>query len=542
MVLAGLLAGCGLRLGARSGPGPTGPVGKPCATVAECPKPAEPCMIAACVSGGCTTQVAPAEVVPEEQTPGDCKQLVCDGRGETFARQDPDDTPPDDGNDCTDKRCTGDTPEVSPRAAGAVCKVGVCNGKGGCGECLPGKRRCERNAPQACSDEGQWSKSPACSGAAPVCGRGGGCVGLASLALGDRETCVRLGDGSARCWGSSLSGKLESGGHSRNMLPSGPASNLALGAHHACAVAGGAVWCWGENGEGQVGDGTRAPGGAQVLGVKGATRIAAGDAHTCALLGDGAVWCWGRGRAAPAPGGGGPKQKGPPPSEGPTRRTTADFPGPFAQIVLGGDQACGRLQDGFIECWGAGAGRGMNVSVPAPAGMPHFAPPHGKGGRPPPPPPRPPPPPPPGPKPAQVRGLKGVVEIAAGGDRTCARLREGTVTCWSGATGTLEPVKDLSNVVAIAVGKRHACALLGDGSVSCWGDGSKGQLGYDRNEAHKGVGKVPGVATANALAARGDHTCARLAEGSLVCWGDNDAGELGDGTNGPRTGAVAAVF
>jgi len=531
MVLASLLAGCGLRLSTPSGPGTPAPVGKPCATVTECPKPAEPCMVAACVSGGCTSQVAPAEAVAETQTPGDCKQVVCDGRGETFAREDRDDPPPDDGNDCTAKRCAGDTPEVAPLAAGAACKAGVCNGKGLCGACLPGKRRCEHNAPGACSDEGQWSSGAACSGAAPVCGASG-CVGLTALALGDRETCVRLGDGSARCWGSSLAGKLASGGsRARKTLPSGAATDVALGAHHACAVAGGAVWCWGANDEGQLGDGTRGEGTGQTQGVKGATRIAAGEAHTCALLGDGTVWCWGRARASVAPAAAGPKRKGPAPVEAPAQRTTADFAGPFAQLVLGGDRACGRSPDGSIECWGEGAGRGMNASPPAPVPAPK------KGAKAPPKPPA-----PAGPRPAQVRALKGAVEIAAGGDRTCARLRDGSVSCWSGTAGALEKVAEVSNAVAIAVGRKHACALSGDGSVWCWGDGSKGQLGYDRNAVRTGVGKVPGIAAASALAARGDHTCARLAEGGLLCWGDNDAGELGDGTTAARTGPVPVAF
>lgn len=204
VVLAVVLAGCGLRLSGPAGPAAPPSVGAPCSTTADCPKPAQPCMVASCPNGSCTVEVAPAGLVPDAQTPGDCKQLYCDGRGEALTREDRNDTPPDDGNDCTDKRCTGDAPQTSPLAAGAACKGGICNGAGLCGVCLPGKQRCENNAPDACSDAGQWSAGAACSGSAPLCSRGG-CVSVAALALGDRETCARMSDGSAHCWGSDSS-------------------------------------------------------------------------------------------------------------------------------------------------------------------------------------------------------------------------------------------------------------------------------------------------------------------------------------------------
>ncbi len=526
VVLASVLAGCGLRVGAPARPGAPTVVGAPCNSVADCPKPAEPCMVAACTGGGCRVEVAAAEVVPEAQTPGDCKQLICDGRGETFSREDHDDVPPDDGNDCTEKRCAGDTPQTTPRAAGAACKAGVCNGAGLCGVCLPGVHRCEHNAPESCSEEGQWSHAAACSGAAPVCNERG-CTGVAALALGNRETCARFADGSARCWGSNLAGNLAGQSrHSRVNLPPGGLGDLTLGARHGCVVRGGAVQCWGANDEGQLGDGTRVEGSAMVLGVKGAKRVAAGDTHTCALLGDGTVWCWGGSHAGAA----GPKGRPAPPAMGPvTSLTTANYTGPFAQIVMGGDRTCGRMQDGSVDCWGEGAARGAFATLaqaPSPARGKKPAPPP-KG-----------PPPPAAPKPSQVRGIKGAVEIAAGGDRTCVRLGDGSVSCWTGATGAPEAVHDLDGAHAIAVGRAHACALLGDGSVWCWGDGSKGQLAYNRNMVRKGVGKVPGLLNATSIAARGDHTCARLGDGGVVCWGDNASGELGDGTTTARTGPV----
>src|SRR3972149_17721 len=74
-------------------------------------------------------------------------------------------------------------------------------------------------------------------------------------------------------------------------------SSIAAGHAHNCAVsAQGAVSCWGNNGVGQVGDGTtsffREP--AQVTDLaSGVAELAAGAYHTCALTTGGGIKCWG---------------------------------------------------------------------------------------------------------------------------------------------------------------------------------------------------------------------------------------------------------
>jgi alpha-tubulin suppressor-like RCC1 family protein len=60
-------------------------------------------------------------------------------------------------------------------------------------------------------------------------------------------------------------------------------------------MSGGAVKCWGDNGNGRLGDGTfinrRSP--TDAPGLSGVTALAAGIEHTCALISGGAVKCWG---------------------------------------------------------------------------------------------------------------------------------------------------------------------------------------------------------------------------------------------------------
>jgi alpha-tubulin suppressor-like RCC1 family protein len=73
--------------------------------------------------------------------------------------------------------------------------------------------------------------------------------------------CVRLADGSARCWGQNFAGQIGDGTTTARPLPT-PVDGLT-GARevdadgNSCALTGGGtVVCWGLNDRGQVGDGT----------------------------------------------------------------------------------------------------------------------------------------------------------------------------------------------------------------------------------------------------------------------------------------------
>jgi alpha-tubulin suppressor-like RCC1 family protein len=76
------------------------------------------------------------------------------------------------------------------------------------------------------------------------------------------------------------------------------AHEVAAGGYHTCARKGDrTLWCWGANGDGDVGDGTTAtpkpaPVEVTALGASVA-EVAAGLRHTCARTGDGTLWCWG---------------------------------------------------------------------------------------------------------------------------------------------------------------------------------------------------------------------------------------------------------
>jgi hypothetical protein len=71
---------------------------------------------------------------------------------------------------------------------------------------------------------------------------------------------------------------------------------IAVGGAHSCVIGSdGIVLCWGENGSGQLGDGTTTDRrtAVPVSNLTQATAIAAGANHTCAIRADGTVHCWG---------------------------------------------------------------------------------------------------------------------------------------------------------------------------------------------------------------------------------------------------------
>ena len=89
-------------------------------------------------------------------------------------------------------------------------------------------------------------------------------VSLQSLTAGGAHTCGLTGNGAAYCWGSNSNGQLGNGtigGTNSVAAPVGGGLtfvSLSAGGFHTCGVTpDGAIYCWGWNGAGQLGDGTQ---------------------------------------------------------------------------------------------------------------------------------------------------------------------------------------------------------------------------------------------------------------------------------------------
>jgi alpha-tubulin suppressor-like RCC1 family protein len=124
------------------------------------------------------------------------------------------------------------------------------------------------------------------------------------VAGGLGHTCAVSEGQALKCWGSNDKGQLGNGTTS-TMPVTSPAAVpgmdsgvelVAAGASHTCAVRSGALWCWGYNASGQLGDGTTDDRASpvQVKGLPGeVVAVAAGLGFTCAITADDRLWCWG---------------------------------------------------------------------------------------------------------------------------------------------------------------------------------------------------------------------------------------------------------
>lgn len=348
--------------------------------------------------------------------------------------------------------------------------------------------------------------------------------------------------------------------------PGARVKQLALGNYHTCALLeSGRVACWGDNGMGQLGNGSDRSSALPVLvpHVLDATEVRANRATTCVRETTGAVSCWGDngyGQANPkfdaalksAPTPWGAYDNDGPVSFSPAnvlRLATPNVAATGAQgLSLGYGHGCALYRNGRIRCWGDASQGQLGVGpardafqVQSIAGLPRLVEiasdvnyscgrtaggdvwcwgANGQGQlgslR-------------PGPDPRQVSGVTGAVELLLANNRACARLEGGKAICWGssldcggGRALPPTPADELENEVqfARAAGGCFWCVLHSDHELSCDGD--------TISEVHF---SMPRVATVTA----GDtHACAARFDGSVWCWGNNSRGELGRKTSDMR--------
>ena len=132
-----------------------------------------------------------------------------------------------------------------------------------------------------------------------------GLTGVTDIGAGNLYSCALKSNGTVQCWGFNGWGQLGTGPSAGSANSSTPVDvvglkdvkSISTGDYHVCAVkTGGTVACWGNNGFGQVGDGTqtlqKSPVAVKGLGMA-VTAVSAGKNHSCALNNDSTVVCWG---------------------------------------------------------------------------------------------------------------------------------------------------------------------------------------------------------------------------------------------------------
>lgn len=336
-----------------------------------------------------------------------------------------------------------------------------------------------------------------------------------AVVSGDFHTCAILDNGSVRCWGFGANGRLGYGIPGNVLTPAvmppvdlgagRTARAITAGASHTCAILdNGSVRCWGNGVSGRLGYGNQAsvgddetPGSVGPVDIgagRTAVAISAGDFHTCVVRDDAQLVCWGFGSGGQL-GYGGTADVGD--NETPGSVGPVNLGGQSVRAVSGGKgHTCVVLGDGSGRCWGFGAdgrlGYGGTANVATAAAAPAI----------------------------NLGPGRTATSIAAGEAHTCAILDNGTLRCWGfggngrlgsnstttigndpGETPASIPPVDLGpgrTALAITVGFSHTCASLDDGTARCWGFGGNGRLGYG-NETSVGDSPAMSILAAGPL-------------------------------------------
>jgi alpha-tubulin suppressor-like RCC1 family protein len=361
--------------------------------------------------------------------------------------------------------------------------------------------------------------------------------GVSAVATGPHATCA-VTNGGLICWGDNYAGQLGTGGQAGNVevptlvigLEPGAGHDVtavAVGNFHSCAVASGGVLCWGQNDQGQLGDGTtasrttaKAVAGLEPGTGKGVLAIAVGVNHSCAA-GIFGVKCWGRNIH---------------PTFGPSNQSALpllipNLLGPISVMDAADDTTC-VVSGGQLQCWGDGPlGNGQAAGSDTPV---------------------------------TIGSLPGPIKSISLGKRaqatrhSCA-IAFATAYCWGGGTygqlgggnsnDQLTPQAVAGFTAAtgaafeIAAGDLQTCGIHSTGGLRCWGSVGFGLLGNGASARELSATPVASPATSGVtqLATSGDgldgHSCAVIAS-KAWCWGSNTHGELGDGS---VAGALAPI-
>lgn len=305
-------------------------------------------------------------------------------------------------------------------------------------------------------------------------------------------------------------------------------NTLSVGVDHTCAIGTDqAVYCWGDNKYGELGDGTDAdravPTKAAVSGQF--VMVGTGNHLTCALEKSGSVWCWGS------------NEYGALGNAGSTtlNRVPAQVSGLSATaIAVGATHVCALLNGGAVSCWGNnGSGQIAQSTGVASSSLPH-----------------------------QVSGVPALVAITAGGRMTCGIADLGKVWCWGADKGDLgigsgngaQPIPTLVNTAVqfrqLSAGASSVCGIGSDQGLYCWGSNFNGTVGDGTTMTRSGpVAIGAGMQWRMASVGLSGHACAVTTSDQVYCWGRNYEGQIGNGsytdvlvpTAVPGTGTVVAA-
>jgi alpha-tubulin suppressor-like RCC1 family protein len=362
-------------------------------------------------------------------------------------------------------------------------------------------------------------------------GTGAALSNVMAISSGWGHTCAAKEDGSVYCWGWNGQGQLGDG-LLIDRVAASPAltsnigepavamssSAIALGAATTCAVKSNKdLTCWGSGSKGTLADGTNTPISLPTTNAlnNGYSQLTLGSFHGCAVNAAGNVVCWGQGGQGQLGNGSNQNQNTPVLVKGLNGQATLSG---VVSLSANSNVTCAVLPpNGEVACWGQSINRFMGAAVTTNQNVPTLVP-----------------------------GLTGVMSVSLSYYSACALKADGTVQCWgndfSGSIGRYlfgQPfpyapglVSGLTDAIGLSAGtSRHVCALKSNRTVVCWGNNSYGVLGISSNLYYYSFQPrlIPNVSNVKALSSGDQLTCALDMAGGVKCWGNNDAGQLGGG-------------
>ena len=303
------------------------------------------------------------------------------------------------------------------------------------------------------------------------------------ISAGDTSACALDAAGQAYCWGRNGDGQVGNGTTGATVLAATPVSNGAnaggtyadvdAGGKHACGVtSAGGAYCWGQNGQGRLGDGTTIGRTTPVAVLAGQNpsggwrQVSAGSWFTCGIGGDDSAYCWGAGGAG---------------NLGNGDVVNASTPvrvlgGPYRTVSAGVGHACAVTADMQVDCWGS---------------------------------------------------------------NSSGQLGDGTITSSSVPVRVSLPSGD--GAWDVQVGEAFTCARMTSNRIMCWGDNTYGQLGLGHDGGIQPIPAYVGWNSWRYLSVGSLTACAVDFEWAAYCWGHNNAGQVGDGTQADRSSPTAVV-
>lgn len=321
---------------------------------------------------------------------------------------------------------------------------------------------------------------------------------VSNAAAGRAHSLAVLGDGSVYSWGDNGSGQLGDGTQAARSLPqkvalAATARRVSSGNDFSVALLqDGTVWDWGMNDNGELGLGKKSsqltP--ARIPNLANITQISSGNAHSIALDNAGSIWTWGRNSYGQLGDGAGSQRL----TVGKVKLNVT-----ASRVAAGGDASYALDSSGQVWSWGRndyfqlGDG-GSNDRA----------------------------------DPALVAGLSKVIALSAGTYGAAAVTQDGKLWLWGGTLQTPTPVTGITSAVDVSMNEQNIDLLLADGSVLALGNNDSGQLGNGTTVRADAFSKAVGLPPMQALATGLQHAMAVSRDGVLWSWGSNASGQLGE--------------